>query len=296
MCTAIVDSHLFGRTLDLEASYGEEIAISGRNFQFEFIHEKKSRRHFAIIGTAHVSNGIPLYYDAVNEMGLCAAALRFSDLTVYRRPMENRLNLASFEVIPWILCNFGSTNEALVAINSLNVTFDDISPALPSTPLHWIVADTKSAFVIESVADGVKIYENKLGVMTNAPDFPTQSAALKNSNPNRLLGDGSSTSRFVRAHYAKANAMRDADSTSAISHFFHVMSSVSLPYGYSRGIGGKPMKTLYTSCIDMKDLIYYFTTYSCRQIHGVRLSAFEPESDKLITLPMPHKEKISYID
>ena len=159
-----------------------------------------------------------------------------------------------------------------------------------------LLTPINSAFVIESVADGVKIYDNKIGVMTNAPDFPMQISKLEESDTEKLLGDGSSTSRFIRASYAKAHTIQETDRTLAISRFFHIMSTVSLPHGYSRGLGNKPMKTLYTSCIDTKDLTYYFTTYACRQIHGVRLIDFKLDSDKLVTLPMPHEEKISYID
>ena len=294
MCTAIIDGHLFGRTLDLEGSYGEKVVITPRKFKHEFVYTKALDQHQAILGTAHLCDGVPLYYDATNENGLCAAALRFADLTVYRKPMKNRLNLASFEVIPWLLCNFKSASEAFASVETLNVTDDEISPALPSTPLHWMVADKEYAFVIESVADGVKIHDNKIGIMTNSPDFPSQIAALKRTVSDKIPGDGSSTSRFIRAHYAKTNAICEADGASSISRFFHVMSTVSLPHGYSHGIGGKPMKTLYTSCIDTKNLVYYFTTYTCRQIYGVRLSDCDLNSDELIIRPMPDEEKISY--
>ena len=296
MCTAIIDGRLFGRTLDLEGSYGENIVITPRRFDHRFLYATAPQNCFAIIGTAHVSRGVPLYYDAANEMGLCTAALRFPEVTVYRPPINDRLNLASFEVIPWLLCNFESAKEARAAIENLNITCDNISPSLPSTPLHWIVADKDSAFVIESVADGVKIYDNEIGIMTNAPDFPEQISNLKKSDTEKLLGDGSSTSRFIRASYAKAHTVQETDRTLAISRFFHIMSTVSLPHGYSRGLGNKPMKTLYTSCIDTKDLIYYFTTYACRQIHGIRLYDFDLSSDTLITRPMPDGEEILYMD
>ena len=295
MCTAIVDGNLFGRTLDLEGSYGEEIAITPRRFEHKFLYAKPPKNRLALIGTAHIYNSAPLYYDAANEKGLCAAALRFSDLTVYRKSIKDRLNLASFEIIPWLLCNFESAKEARAAVENLNITDDNLSSTLPSTPLHWMIADSKSSFIIESVADGVKIYDNHLGIMTNSPDFPAQITNLEKCSDNELPGDGSSTSRFIRANYAKKHTIPEADNALAISRFFHIMSIVSLPNGFSRGIGDKPMKTLYTSCIHTNDLTYYFTSYACRQIHGVRLHNFDLDSDKLITLPMPDKEKISFI-
>ena len=91
MCTAINDNanyHLFGRTLDLEYSLDEQIVITPRRFVFDFLHEKKSYEHYAIIGAAHISDGVPLYYDGMNEKGLCAAALRLPAITVYHEKQQ----------------------------------------------------------------------------------------------------------------------------------------------------------------------------------------------------------------
>lgn len=298
MCTALNEKtpyHLFGRTLDLECSYGEEVVITPRRFRFEFKHESVTDIRYAIIGTAHIAGNTPLYYDAANEKGLCAAALRFPELTVYRTPLPDRINLASFEIIPWILGNFSSAAEARAALERVNITNDDFSIDLPSTPLHWMIADKENTFVVESVADGVKIYDNPTGVLTNAPEFSEQTSLLKKSESDKLLGDGSSTSRFIRANYAKSHTMPESDKTLAISRFFHIMSTVSLPHGYSRGIGDKPMKTLYTSCIDTEDMTYYFTTYSCRQIRGVRLTEQIAGHTHLTSFPTNHSEKICFL-
>ena len=80
MCTAIFDSvgrPLFGRTLDVECSYGEELVCVERGREFAFVAEAPVRASFAIKGMAHVHEGVPLFYDAVNECGLAMAALNF---------------------------------------------------------------------------------------------------------------------------------------------------------------------------------------------------------------------------
>ena len=62
MCTAISENqnrHLFGRTLDLECSYGESIVITPRGFPISFLHEDESKRGNAIIGVAHVNKNFP---------------------------------------------------------------------------------------------------------------------------------------------------------------------------------------------------------------------------------------------
>ena len=80
MCTAATyqtSDFYFGRTLDYESSYGEEIVILPRKYKLPFLHMGVSEQHYAIIGTAHIANGYPLFYDAVNEKGLCMAGLNF---------------------------------------------------------------------------------------------------------------------------------------------------------------------------------------------------------------------------
>ena len=67
MCTAATyktKDFYFGRTLDYEFSYGDEITITPRNYPFHFRHSDKAPdSHYAIIGMAHVAGDYPLYYD-----------------------------------------------------------------------------------------------------------------------------------------------------------------------------------------------------------------------------------------
>ena len=308
MCTAIADGHLFGRTLDLEDSYGEEIVAVGKSFPFHFIHEGKCNDHFAIVGTALLSDGIPLYYDAVNEKGLSAAALRFPTLAVYhdKSEREHAINLASFELIPWALSKFGSAADAKRAFENVTVTRDDFSQSLPSTPLHWIFADKDEAFIVESMSDGTKIYDAPDGVLTNSPDLVAQrenlalhaeimrETCLIGQKNLDIAGDSSSPSRFIRAAYARSHIPPSPDGNGNISRFFHMMGVVNQPLGFAENDGGAPIRTVYTSCIDMKRLIYYFTTYSDRQIRAVRLEG--TICDTVLRFSMSGGESICYLN
>jgi penicillin V acylase-like amidase (Ntn superfamily) len=59
------------------------------------------------------------------------------------------------------------------------------------------------------------------------------------------------------------------------------MDSVSIPRGVVKNSQGKDHYTLYTSCADMDDLIYYFSTRNSRSISGVKLSHELTDSDRL---------------
>lgn len=103
MCTAVTyqtKDFYFGRTLDYELSYGEEIVITPRNYVFHFRDMGAIRKHYAMIGTAHVQNQYPLYYDAVNEKGLGMAGLNFVGNAHYGERVQGKDNVATFEFIP----------------------------------------------------------------------------------------------------------------------------------------------------------------------------------------------------
>ena len=80
MCTSIsllTKNHYFGRNLDMEFSYGENVIITPRKYPLEFRMTDELKEHFAIIGMGIESNNLPLYFDATNEMGLSMAGLYF---------------------------------------------------------------------------------------------------------------------------------------------------------------------------------------------------------------------------
>ena len=199
MCTAITyqtKQLYFGRTLDYECSYGEQVTITPRNYPFDFHHAGPVHTHYAIIGMAHVAGGYPLYYDAVNETGLCMAGLNFVGNAVYAQPEPDRTNIAQFELIPWLLGRCASVQQARTELSRLNLTGTPFSAALPAAQLHWLIADEREAVTVESTADGLHVYENPIGVLTNNPPFGEQ---LFNLNNYMHLSPRQPENRFSQA-------------------------------------------------------------------------------------------------
>ena len=184
MCTAATyktKDFYFGRTLDYEFSYGDEITITPRNYPFHFRHsDKVPDNHYAIIGMAHVADDYPLYYDAINEKGLGMAGLNFVGNAVYAEPVSGKENVAQFEFIPWILSQCATLEEARQKLSTMNLTNTQFSKNFPCAQLHWILADASGCIVIESMKDGLHIYDNPVGVLTNNPPFPQQMFQINN--------------------------------------------------------------------------------------------------------------------
>ena len=323
MCTAISDSsfrHLFGRTLDLEHSYGESVTVTPRRFPLHFLHTHAPLSHPAFIGMAHLHHGIPYYYDAMNESGLSVAALNFPRDCVYRPVDPSRLNLASFEVIPWLLCCCDSTESAVAALKRVNITRDRAAASLPTTPLHFLIADRSAAVVLEATEAGITVYDDPFGVLTNSPPFPyhrthlAEFLHLSSSPPeNRLApalpippysrgmgacglpGDYSSASRFVRAVFLKENTLPAHEPLAAVNRFFHLLDAVSLTSGAAKTENGDSIRTVYTSCMDSTDGIYYFTTYENRRIRAASMRDADLDSDTLTAFPLCDDADVHFI-
>lgn len=323
MCTAIsykTKNYYFGRTLDNDVSYGEEVIISPRNFKFTFNEKATIENHYAIIGMAYDYDGYPLYYDAINEKGLGIAGLNFINNAFYYEKDDNKDNIAQYEFIPWILSQCKTVKEAKTKIKKINFLNKPYSQKLPLARLHWLISDGKETITVEAVEEGVKIYDNKVGVLTNNPTFDKQIfnlnnyLYLNNKNPKNtfskklklenysngmgglgLPGDLSSSSRFIRASFVKMNSVTEDDELSSVSQFFHILNSVNQVKGCCILDNDNYEYTMYTSCCNLTKGIYYYTTYTNHQINAVSIYNEDLNSNKLIKFPLKKVENINFI-
>lgn len=321
MCTAATyktKDFYFGRTLDYEFSYGEEIVVMPRNFPLSFRHMGKLPRHFALIGMAHIAGNTPLYYDAINEKGLGMAGLNFVGNADYKEFVPGKDNVAPFEIIPWILGQCASVKEARVLLEKIRLVNTPFSQELPLAQLHWIIADKDEAITVESVKEGLKVYDNPAGVMTNNPPFNAQMHNLNNymhlspKSPENLFsgklplttysrgmgalglpGDLSSQSRFVRVAFVKMNSVSGDSESESVSQFFHILGSVDQQRGCCDVGEEKYEYTIYTSCCNASKGIYYYTTYENHQISGVDMHRENLDSDSLKCFPLILGEHIN---
>lgn len=320
MCTAATyrtDDFYMGRTLDYEFSYGEEITVMPRNFPLSFRHGGGTDRHYAIIGMAHVADGYPMYYDAVNEKGLGMAGLNFAASARYSEPEDGKQNVAQFEFIPWVLSQFASLGQARSAIEKINLVGTTYDSRYPAAKMHWIIADKSGAITVEPTKGGLKIYDNAPGVLTNEPPFDMQLFNLNNymrlspKQPENsfsdaldlgtysrgmgglgLPGDLSSMSRFVRAAFTKLNSLSGSGEAESVGQFFHILGSVEQVRGCCEVAQDKYEITIYTSCFNADKGVYYYTTYNNRRITAVDMHRENLDSDSLARYPMLDKEDV----
>ena len=167
--------------------------------------------------------------------------------------------------------------------------------------------------------DGLHVYDNPVGVLTNNPPFEFQMAALSNyralspKQPENTFGQGieltaysrgmgaiglpgdlSSQSRFIRVAFTKLNSRSGDGENESISQFFHILGSVDQQRGCCEVNDGKYEITLYTSCCNCDKGIYYYTTYDNSQITAVDMHRENLDSQKIIRYPAITEGKICW--
>lgn len=325
MCTAVsvvTKDHYFGRNLDYEFSYEESVTVMPR--YYKHASKRNLGNRYAMIGMAYVVDDYPLFYDAVNEKGLGMAGLLFAGNAVYSHEKKlKKDNVASFEFIPWILGQCANVEDAEKMLGRINLTDEEFSEQLPPSPLHWMIADRNRTIVAEAVADGLKVYENPVHVLTNNPTFDfhimnlNRYMALSAGEPMNLFakgvdlssfsrgmgalglpGDLSSTSRFVKAAFTRMNSVCEEAEKDSVSQFFHILGSVYQQKGCVRmkQDAGRIVheKTIYSSCCNATKGIYYYITYDNSCITAVDMHKENLDGEVLISYPLIKEQQISW--
>ena len=254
------------------------------------------------------------------------AGLNFVGNAAYNEPdlrglngESNIENVAVFEFIPWILSQCATIDEAKERLKFINLTNTQFNEMFPCANLHWIIADKENCVTVESMSDGLHIYDNPVGVLTNNPPFNIQMFNLNNymglsaKQPesnfsdrlefNRysrgmgalgLPGDLSSQSRFVKVAFTKMNSVSGDDEKSSVSQFFHILGSVEQQRGCCEVSDGKYEITIYTSCCNAAKGIYYYTTYDNHQITAVDMHKENLDGTELIRYPIITKGEVRW--
>lgn len=312
MCTSISYSNggfCFGRNMDIEYSFDGRVVFTPRNFPFSFRRAGELSSHYAMIGTAAVADGYPLYADGMNEMGLCMAGLSLPESVypdkVHRRPDEELREVAPFEFIPWVLGKCGNLGDVRALLKETALVNIPFSERLPLTPLHWHIADRSGSVAVECTAVGMRVYDDPAGVLTNSPELPFHLTDLRRymsltpayPEPKRwggirlspfgrgfgalgLPGDFSPPSRFVRAAFLLHNSPKETDELRQVCQLFHILDSVAMPHGAVYTEDGREESTLYSSCMYPESGSYYFRTY-CGAVFSAGIRRPDPEADRL---------------
>ena len=320
MCTALTyhnGDFYFGRNLDLAYGFKEAGTITPRNYFFKRADGSEIKTHYALIGMATVFEGYPLYADACNEHGLCMAGLNFPGNAKYAPFDAKKDNIAPYELILVILASCKDLIEAKALLGNMNL-FEATYQNFPLAELHFILSDETGSVVIESQKDGLHIYDDPYGILTNNPPFAYHLENVKNymglkaQNPKNELsdqlelhtycegmgalglpGDASAPSRFIKTLFHKYTSYSEKSEEANLSQFMYILDSVKMIKGSVITQDEQFDITLYSSCINASKGIYYYKTYDNPTIRAIDLHKADLDGNKVTSFKL---DRPYYID
>lgn len=263
--------------------------------------------------------------DGLNEAGLSFGGLWYEPGLQYQEilPGEEKRALAQTMAGAWILGNFSSVSELKQAINQVKM-FGFVVPALGiSPPAHSIVYDATGESVVMEFENGnVMLYDNPLGVLTNAPNFPWHLAHLRqfigmtNENPKPLEmgqikliptghgaglvglpGDLTPPSRFVRLAITTHFASKPENASEALNCCQHIVNAFNIVRGMvvDKNNEGKIISeetTQFATFRDLKNKIMFFQTYNNVDLRKIDLTKIKFDGEKLGFIDMYSEPQI----
>ena len=252
--------------------------------------------------------------EGINEAGLSAGLFYFPHYGSYTpyNAAHNQRTLADLQVVEWILSQYASIDEVVAALNAIDIV--SLEPSMLA--IHWRIAEPSGRQVVLEIIDGeYHIHENKIGVITNAPEFTWHITNLNNyvnlhpgvapsqmwngvelssisagSAFHGIPGDVSSPSRFVRAAFFVATAPQRRNAFDTVLQCFHILNNFDVPIGAEHNVGDTipdmPSATQWTVASDLTNRrIYYRTTYNSN-IRCIDLASINFASVQSTTHPL----------
>ncbi len=258
--------------------------------------------------------------EGLNEEGLSAGLFFFPEYGSYK-PYEEKnrqKTISDMELLSWILGSFKTVSEVKQAIRAV-----DIVTLYPeSGSVHYRVGDKQgNQIVIEIVDQGtVQVFDNPLGVLTNAPGFQWQMTNLNNyvslfpgyAAPKRLgnvelrqfgagagfqgiPGDVTPPSRFVRAAFYQATAPQKDSGGETVLQSFSILNAFDIPIGVEHDAGKAPQDvpsaTQWTTSTDLTNGKIYYRTAWNSTIREIDLKNIDFDTIKFQTHPLDEEEK-----
>ncbi|MEW5733323.1 MAG: choloylglycine hydrolase family protein [Thermodesulfobacteriota bacterium] len=267
--------------------------------------------------------GLPAVTEGLNEKGLSVGSFYLPGFAEYQPfdPARAKKTISNLDVVPWLLGSFATTAEIREALPKVAVVGLPVPQMGGAPPLHYIATDPSGqSVVIQYVAGKLTIYDNKVGVITNSPEYPWHLTNLRNyigisplnlpsvqyggenfsglSQGTGMLGlpgDFTSPSRFVRANYFAHTALPGKDGFETIEVAFRILNQFDIPRGSLRNPEGG--KTIYdvaqwTVAYDLRNWKMYFHTFESRRVRVVDLGKLDFSGGQILTQEITGPEQV----
>lgn len=249
----------------------------------------------------------------------------FPTFAEFQQPDPAKLDktIAAEQVVSWALTQFATVAEIKAALPEI-VVIDVEAPPAPAFPIHYVFADrTRATLVVEYTNGELQMYDNPLGVLTNAPQFSWHETNLRNyinlsvndvppvkldgidlqpigtgGSLAGMPGDFTPPARFIRATILSQAAPKLETADETVLQAFHVMNQFDLPPGVIPTNANTPTTdadaaehTQWTVVMDLATPRLYVSTLGNRGIELVDLSQID-QSAGVQHLPLSQTTEI----
>ncbi|MDR1639323.1 MAG: linear amide C-N hydrolase [Clostridiales bacterium] len=303
---------ILARTMDFSGNYEATLIVVPRLFPQPLTQETVEKLPYSYVGMGVVAFNSPNMLDGLNEHGLAGVNNYYNGLAVYNKKAEpGKTPVTGYMALSYALSTCKSLDEVEDAFKNKITLVESSSPVLKvDPPLHFMFTDKSGeAVVIEPDQDGVKIYRNSVGVLTNPPAYSWHETNLRHFlgisryTPQAgeigdkmieplgggglgLPGDFSSVSRFIRMAYMRKLAFPAKSEDDGVTLAMHLLDSVNVIKGTVAKSPDSPLHyTFYKSAMCAESGRYFFSHYNDRRLSVATLGRFDLDAEKLVTIP-----------
>lgn len=327
MCTSLTyensqGDHFLARTMDFAFELGGQPVFMPRNQKIQGDAGAFTTKYGFIGAGRNLSHY--MFVDGVNEFGLGVAALYFPQYAQYQKTAPaDKLGLAPHDVTAWALGNAKSVADLRELVRHIQILDVPVALLGLTTPLHFIFSDpTGDTAVLEATSEDLRLIDDPVGVMTNAPQlswhlqnlstYGTMQAAerplhdymgfsLKTQGPGTgalgLPGDYTSPSRFVRTVYNKHYSLPTSGTPATLNLLQHLLDSVTIPKGVKLKADGKSDYTQYRGYANLDDRTYFMEPYDNQELQGIHLTdEMLNDWDTPVEYPLDHQAHVKYMN
>lgn len=267
-----------------------------------------------------------LLAEGINEKGMAGELFYFPNYGVFEKydPKNNATTIEDGQFLSWVMANFATIEEMEKELDKIHV----VAYGRGFGTAHFRLADATGRQVVIEYLDGTPtIFENKVGVITNAPAFDFQMLNLNNyinlfpgsvppheiapgvelrsfgmgSASLGLPGDVTPPSRFVRAAFFVHTARKQPTGYDAVMQTFQILNNFDVPVGVEfpdpKVMPDMISATQWTVAMDLQGLKFYYRTQYNSMLRCIDLKQidFGKVKYQLRDLDLKKQQPVEYI-
>ena len=263
--------------------------------------------------------------DGINEKGLAVGMFYhpgFAEYSAYDKAKSSQ-TITALDMVAYILTRYATIDEVKSGLEQVRVV--PVVEKAIGIPVfaHWMVTEPSGkAIVIEYLKGKLTIFDNPLGVITNAPSYDWHMTNLRNylnlsalalptknieamdfaplgggSGMIGLPGDYTPPSRFVRAVAWTQTARPLPNTGEAVYELFRILDNFNLPLGSAEGseaaaenLKGMRSSTIWTTAWDLANKKLYFHTQHNRRVRMLDCTKLDFNNKKIVHIALDEKK------